>query len=181
MKYIYLSIITLLTTAFVFAQESSITGKVTNLKTGEPIPGASVYLKNNKNTITDFDGNYSFDNLSDGNYDLFISFIGFESVNEEIIVAANKNIIKNYTLEEAVLELQDVEIVGRKRTSYKPDVTYAGAKVAVDIKDVPQSIAIVNKEVIKDQGLFRLNEVTANIALLKGLQLQLLEIVHQEE
>lgn len=170
MKYTYLSIICVLITGFVCAQQSSITGTITDVKTGEPIAGVTIYLKpfkDVKGASTDFNGNYTVSNISKGNYILYAYYAyyaGYETIEEDIAINENEKIIKNYKLEEGVFELQDVEIVGRKRTSYKPDVTYAGTKVAVDVKDVPQSIAIINKEVVKDQGLFRLNEVTANVA-----------------
>ena len=167
MKHIYLSIVCLLITGFVFAQQSSIKGTITDIKTGELIIGATVYLKpfkKGKGVTTDFNGNYLLNNISKGTYILHISYIGFETIEEQITIDKKENMVKNYTIEEGLFELQDVEIVGRKRTSYKPDITYAGTKVAMDIKDIPQSIAIINKEIIKDQGLFRLNEVAVNVA-----------------
>ena len=165
MKFIYLTIIGLLLANTVFAQQASISGSITDFKTGEALPSAIISLKDYKQgSHTNFDGTYSLKNLSEGTYFLTISFIGYETTIEKVTLKKNQNIVKNYSLHEATLELQDVEIIGRKRTSYKPDVTYAGTKVAVDIKDVPQSIAIINKEILKDQGVFRLNEVTANVA-----------------
>lgn len=167
MKHIYLTFVCFLITGFVFAQQSSIKGTITDIKTGEPITDATVYLKpfkTAKGVSTDLKGNYILNNISKGTYILHISFLGFETIEEELILGENERIVKNYRLEEAIFELQDVEIVGRKRTGYRPDVTYAGTKVAMNIKDIPQSIAIINKEIIKDQGLFRLNEVVVNVA-----------------
>jgi iron complex outermembrane receptor protein len=45
-------------------------------------------------------------------------------------------------------------VVGRKETEYKNSVSFVGTKTATALKDVPQSISYVTKELILDQGLF---------------------------
>jgi outer membrane receptor protein involved in Fe transport len=68
----------------VFAQNGSITGVVTEKATNDKIPFANVaaVLKSNnasqKGTVSDKDGKFIIDNLSFGNYDVVISFIGYQ-------------------------------------------------------------------------------------------------------
>src|SRR4030042_335031 len=68
----------------VFAQSGIITGVVTDKATNDKIPFANVVsvLKSNtasqKGTVSDKDGKFSIDNLPFGNYDVVISFIGYQ-------------------------------------------------------------------------------------------------------
>ena len=68
----------------VFAQSGIITGVVTDKATNYKIPFANVVavLKSNtasqKGTVSDKDGKFSIDNLPFGNYDVVISFIGYQ-------------------------------------------------------------------------------------------------------
>jgi hypothetical protein len=63
-----------------------ITGKVVNVKTGQPVYNAHVIFTNNNGeaysplvgTATDFDGNYSFDTL--GGYYLKVTHLGYSDM-----------------------------------------------------------------------------------------------------
>ena len=61
-------------------------------------------------------------------------------------------------------ELQKVEIVGRRQISYKNDIVYSATKTAARLKDVPQSVSYVTKELIQDQGAVRTSDVVRNIS-----------------
>jgi len=55
----------LLGISFVYAQQVSIKGTVTDKRLNEPIIGASVLVENTNNgTITDIDGNFSLKNVA---------------------------------------------------------------------------------------------------------------------
>ena len=61
------------------AQSGSITGSVTDSNTNDPLPGVNVIVKNTTNgTNTDFNGNFSIDNVSSGDV-LVFSYIGYET------------------------------------------------------------------------------------------------------
>ncbi|WP_010663702.1 SusC/RagA family TonB-linked outer membrane protein [Marinilabilia salmonicolor] len=93
-------------TTLLFAQEVTVTGKVTSQSDGDPIPGVSVVQKGTTNgTITDVDGNYSL-TLPEGETIAF-SFIGMETVE----VIADQTTI-NIALKEAFTDLDEVVVVG---------------------------------------------------------------------
>ncbi len=102
--------------AVVFGQ--SIKGSVTDSQNGETLPGAYITIEGTDNgTITDFDGTYSLDNLPSGQYTLIFSFLSYESKKiSNIIVSNNKTTQVNASLDEAGVQLEDIQIVGRKRT-----------------------------------------------------------------
>ena len=143
--------------------QSTITGTVTS-EEGTPLEYAQIYLLGTtKGTTTDRDGKYMLTRVPDGEYTLEIIYIGYADFNSEISING-ADVVVDAQLINRVEQLQEVEIIGRKNTDHRPDVTFSGTRTGAKIKDVPQAISILNKEIIKDQALFRLNEVTENIA-----------------
>ena len=163
MKILYIILITLLFSP-VFAQaQTTISGKVTD-QDGAPLESASVFLQDTDfGTVSDEKGQYIIDNVADGDYTFVVTFLGYSEYRKKVS-ASGSDITINAKLVLSYEQYQVVEIIGRRFTDYKPDVTFAGTKTGLDIKDVPQSISILNKEIIADQGLFRLEEITENIA-----------------
>ncbi|MDE6685167.1 MAG: SusC/RagA family TonB-linked outer membrane protein, partial [Duncaniella sp.] len=107
------------------AQNRTVSGEVTD-ESGEPIPGATVQVKNNAAgaTVTDLDGKYSI-SIPTGNATLVFTFIGYET--EERTVGANVSTL-NITLKESSLLLDDVVVVGYGSMRRK-DLTGAVAHV----------------------------------------------------
>jgi hypothetical protein len=73
--------------------DSSITGKVVDKNTGEPLTGVSVKLPGlNLTVYSDFDGNFSFNNVFPGKYDLSASMLTYQNVKKEkFLVNKGKN------------------------------------------------------------------------------------------
>ncbi|TMM56738.1 TonB-dependent receptor [Maribacter algarum] len=95
-----------------------------------PLPGASVVVKGTTNgTQTDFDGNYSIDNVGSG-ATLVFSYIGY--ANQEIAVGGQNTI--NVVLAEDASQLEEVVVVGygtQKRANISGSVAkVGGAEVA---------------------------------------------------
>lgn len=67
------------------APTSSITGTIVDKLSGEILAGVSVKLEETDQVVfTDFDGNFSFENLSTGDYNLEVSLISYQT--SELIV-----------------------------------------------------------------------------------------------
>ncbi len=87
-------------------QSNKVTGKVST-ESGEPIPGATVYVKGTSNgTVTNVNGEYSID-VPSANQIMIFSFIGFRSQE----VAINKDVINVVMLEDAI-GLEEVVAIG---------------------------------------------------------------------
>lgn len=71
------------------AQENgSISGTVTDQKTGETLPGVNVWLENtNRGTSTDSDGQFKLDELSAGFHELVFSFVGYKKQTKTVSVS----------------------------------------------------------------------------------------------
>ncbi|HEY3390034.1 MAG TPA: carboxypeptidase-like regulatory domain-containing protein, partial [Prolixibacteraceae bacterium] len=96
-----------LTTGMAFAQQKTITGKVTD-KSGSSIPGASIVVQGTAvGTVTDGEGKYNLKVPSNSNVLLF-SFIGMKSVSETI----NNRSVINVVLEEEAIAVGEVVAIG---------------------------------------------------------------------
>lgn len=105
-----------------FAQESTITGTVTNPES-VPVAGASIVIKGTTSGVaTDFDGNYSIDASPDDV--LVFSYIGF--LGQEVSVEDQTTI--NISLDEDVAKLEEVVVVGYG-TQKREEVTSAITRV----------------------------------------------------
>jgi TonB-linked SusC/RagA family outer membrane protein len=119
------------TTMSVMAQDVSVSGKVTDAKTGG-IPGVTVTLKGStRGTNTDVEGNYQIS--VPGNATLSFSAIGYET---QDVAVGNKSVV-NVVLSEDVKALEEVVVVGYG-TVKKKDAT--GAVSALGSKDFQKGI-----------------------------------------
>lgn len=111
----------------IYAQQYSVTGKVTTTEDGSSLPGVSISIKGTTSgTITDIDGNYSI-KIDNQNATLIFAFVGMRS--QEIPVNGQTAI--DVALETDVLGVDEVVVVGYGVTK-KSLVTGAIAKMGAD-------------------------------------------------
>jgi TonB-dependent starch-binding outer membrane protein SusC len=97
----------------VFAQVGSLTGTVTDARTGDPLPGATVYVTStDQGTVTDIDGRYVIANIPTGNVEVRFTYVGFRSVTRTVAIPAGASANVNIALQEDVLGLEDVVVIG---------------------------------------------------------------------
>lgn len=108
------------------AQESRITGRVTDAQTGEALPGTTVKIEGTTTgTITDMDGNFTI-NAESGDV-LLASFVGFET---QRVTVGNQTTL-NIALEPAEKSLDEVVVMGYS-TQRKKDLTGSVSVVNVE-------------------------------------------------
>lgn len=102
----------------------------------EPILGANVEIKNQqKGTVTDFDGNFFFE-LSSSSYTLIVSYLGFDTVEKE--VSLNKNTEILIELRQSEEQLSEVLITdNRERTDIRAANVSVTSLKAETIKKIP--------------------------------------------
>ncbi len=143
----------------VFAQETgSLSGKVTDKKTGEAVPGVNIVLKGTYyGASTDLNGVFRIKNISPGTYNLEVSFIGYKSVQytgTKIEAGRTKQV--DVQLEESALTLnQDIIVIGEKplldaeetqskRTIGKDDIANAMLENITDV--ISQQAGVVKTD-----------------------------------
>ncbi len=98
--------------------QSTVTGKVSDNREGDGLPGATITVKGSSTgTTTDMDGNYSV-NVPNGSAVLVFSFIG--KTPQEI--AVNNRSVVNVTLRDDAVSLGEVVVIGYG-TQKKKDLT----------------------------------------------------------
>ena len=137
-----LAVVMSLITFTAFAQ-TTITGTVSDDMA--PLPGVSILLKGTNNgVVTDFDGNYSINNVpSDGV--LVFSFVGFKT--KEIPVNGQSEI--STVLELDVSTLDEIVVVGYG-TMKRSDLT--GSVVSVSSKAIEESVPTTIDQVLQGRA-----------------------------
>lgn len=106
----------------------SLSGKVTDKKTGEALIGATIYVPDLKTgATTDINGWYKIDHLPQRKILMQVSLAGYKTLVETVDL--NAGVTKDFQLEDAVTELNEVVITGTSR--------------AAEQKRTPSSISVV--------------------------------------
>jgi iron complex outermembrane receptor protein len=147
-----------------FAQTGALVGTVAD-PAGNPIEFVNVGLEGTtKGTITDKAGEYRIENVKTGEYTIIASSVGYGTARQSISLSPEQILEVNFRLSDDAIELQTVEITGRRSIGYRNEETYSATKTGILIKDAPLSIDFVTKELALDQAAFTLNDVVKNVA-----------------
>ncbi len=87
--------------------QSSLSGNVTDAKTGEPILFGDIVLYKNGNLITgeqtDFDGNYLISPIDTGVYEVIFKYVGYSDLKiENVLVKADKETVINGSIKAGI-------------------------------------------------------------------------------
>ncbi|WP_420319754.1 TonB-dependent receptor [Flagellimonas sp.] len=97
------------------AQKHSVQIKVLTEQEQEPLLGATVYLANlSVGATTNFDGVAILENLETGDYELTISYLGFETINSIITVPSENQMV--FYLKESTNALEEVVLQSLRST-----------------------------------------------------------------
>lgn len=88
-----------------WGQSYQVTGKIFD-HAGKTLAGAMVYIHETmQGVVSDEFGRFELKNINPGHYHLHITFIGFETIHDEIDII-NANIDKHYVMAESTLEIK---------------------------------------------------------------------------
>ena len=116
MKPLFLFIIFTTSSFWSMAQTGSLTGRIVNQKDGEPLAGATILMnvpdsyRETVGTISDGLGNFKLINLPTGNQTITVSFVGFESSTQNVVIEENKTTQIEIALQPSSLQLKDVTV-----------------------------------------------------------------------
>ena len=126
--------------------KSTFTGKITDQKTGLPLPNATIRIHDvNRDAIANENGDYKTSSIPAGNYLVEVSHIGYGTIVETITIRGNT--IKNFSLKDAVVEQEGI--------------TITGVSTATRIKLSPQPVIVLKKsELFKISSSNIINSLT---------------------
>ena len=143
---------------------AEIRGLITD-NNGNPISEATISVKGQKRAVrTKGNGYFTISDLPSGETTIVVHAIGY-ATQQRTLKLTNKSYQGiDFVLQERSDALPTVDVMGRREQSYKNSISFVGTKTATALKDVPQSINYVTKELILDQGAITVNDVVRNMS-----------------
>ncbi len=143
---------------------AEISGQITD-NNGNPISEATISVKGMKRAVrTKANGYFTFSELPSGEATIVVHAIGYAAQQRTLKLTNKSYQGVDFVLQERSDALPTVDVMGRREQSYKNSVSFVGTKTATALKDVPQSIGYVTKELVLDQGAITVNDVVKNIS-----------------
>lgn len=94
-----------------FAAKGTLSGKITETKTGNPLPSATIYISDLKTgTVADSNGHYFFRSLPSGTYLVEARNVGFKSVTRNVVISGD--VVENFELADNAVEESVVVVTG---------------------------------------------------------------------
>lgn len=151
-----LTFITLFSVINMSAQNTgSLKGTITT-EQGEPIMGASVFVKGlSIGTTSDIDGTYLLEKIPNNTYFIQVSYVGYNTITKEIVIA-NPETVHNFVLKESSYMLEGVVVTSQKREQKN--------------KDVPIAITSYGTDFLENQGTFEYDALSEYVP---GFQVQI--------
>ena len=128
------------------AQGGTVSGRVTDSKTQQPIAGASVVLAGTRwHVTTDENGQFRIAEVTPGTYTVIVSRIGYARQSQSMTVAAGQEVTVDVALGAAATELEQVVVTG----------TVAPTQV----KAVPTPVTVISASDIEAQHVRRIDQL----------------------
>ena len=143
---------------------AEIRGLITD-NNGNPISEATISVKGMKRAFrTKGNGYFTLSELPSGETTIVVHAIGYATQQRTLKLTNKSYQGVDFVMQERSDALPTVDVMGRREQSYKNSVSFVGTKTATALKDVPQSIGYVTKELVLDQGAITVNDVVKNIS-----------------
>ncbi|RKD90715.1 TonB-dependent receptor [Mangrovibacterium diazotrophicum] len=139
----------------VLAQTAHMHGTIAD-SNGNVLIGATVYFPGlEKGAVSDSKGKYEFTELPYGNQQVVVSFIGFETETQQIVVNSAE-IVHDFSLNEKAVYLDGLVVTAQKREQ--------------SIKDIPTAISSLDAKFLENNGITTLDDLSEYVP---GMQVQL--------
>lgn len=163
-------IIFLLLPIFVFGQAGKLSGKVTDLSTGEPLIGANIIvIGTSAGAATDINGEYTIHNIATGTYEVRASYIGYQSITQtNVRVNSELTTRLDFELPGEGIEVDEVVVVSERPLIQRDNTNKIRTTTGDDIdllpvRGVDNIISLTAGVVQEADGIFirggRLDEV----------------------
>jgi len=138
-----IAIVCCLLSGIAFSQSGTLKGKVTD-STGSSVEGSTIQIENTKYVaLTDNKGNYEIDNVPIGAYSVVVQIMGYNPMEEKVIVTENQTTVLNFKLLQKINQLEKVDVVrpliSAQGMGHMPEeyqgVIYSGMKTEVLVLD----------------------------------------------
>lgn len=119
-------------------QYGTVRGFVYEKETGEPVIFTNVYLfKTNYGAATDVNGYYAITRIPPGSYTLMVTYLGFDTLQMYITIAADQIITQNIYLEEKAYMLEQVQVLADREEARTETRTSVVKITPKQIRQIP--------------------------------------------
>ena len=144
-----LPLIFAMTLLFALLKGSQITGKVFQKDNKAPLLGANVIFVNDNGDqfgeSCDVEGRYKIDNVSNGNYKVIVSFIGYEDFRDDVRIDGEKVYTINAALSISPILMAKLEIISKTGNAYQ---NLPGAATIIDDQVLKKLNPIGTQEIL---------------------------------
>ena len=145
MKQLVTFLLLLLVSATAFAQRGTVTGKITDADTGDPLLSASVVLEGAATgAFTDASGMYSFE-IPAGERTIIVSYLGYKTATSKVTVVAGQAVSLDVAMETTAFQGEEVVVTASRR--------------AEKLTNAPATISVVNAQAISELPSFNVAEL----------------------
>ncbi|MBL7030140.1 MAG: SusC/RagA family TonB-linked outer membrane protein [Candidatus Marinimicrobia bacterium] len=132
--------------AFLLAQEGSVSGRVTDADTGDPLVGANVLVVGtNLGAATDVNGEYTISRVPAGAQRLNANYIGYASRSSNVDIPSGGAATGDFGLYVAALNLSEIVVTG--------------AGTAVEKSKIGNSVGVVNMSTLEDAPISNFSDI----------------------
>ncbi|MDR6197879.1 TonB-dependent receptor [Siphonobacter sp. SORGH_AS_0500] len=150
-----------------YAQSGTLKGRLVTFE-NEPLAGASLsFQPTTLGTQTDSDGHFSITGIPAGTYVLIVSNIGYRAHTQNLTIRPGKNPFLNLQLSESRQELKEV-IVSAAKSQYQVLASATSTRLEQPLLATPQSVQVVNAQVLQDRQAFTLNDIAGTFTGMKA-------------
>ncbi|KAA3658787.1 MAG: TonB-dependent receptor [Calditrichaeota bacterium] len=147
----------LLVPGFIFAQ-GNVSGTVTDAQSGDGLPGANIVVVGTTyGAAADANGDYEIENVPVGNYELRVSFIGYEIATQSVSVTAGGTANADFALEQIALISEGVMISASRARERETPVAFTNVKkemieANLGSRDIPLALDVTPSVYATQQG-----------------------------
>jgi iron complex outermembrane recepter protein len=144
---------------FIYGQTGILKGSVYSID-GKPVEFVTIKFKEIKaSAITNEKGEFTISNIQPNKYTLVASFVGFKTLEKILSIEADKTYSLSLELFENSELLKEIVVKGYVNANEK--VVSIG-KILIKPMDLPQSIAIIDRQILENQQAKTISDVLIN-------------------
>ena len=120
----------LIAVPFAFAQVGTLTGEVTDSRTGEMLVGVNIFVPDlGRGAVTNLDGQYTIENIPAGEYDVRVTYVGYTRIETSVVVSAGDN-VQNFVMRVDLIGLDEMLITGQQIERQARSLAYSVSRIS---------------------------------------------------
>ncbi|GAA4807969.1 TonB-dependent receptor [Olivibacter ginsenosidimutans] len=130
---------------------------------GQAAAFVTIAIKGLKSVRTDDAGEFSFDKIPVGVYEISASYIGLQTQQQLVQVKASQDVSLSFTLAEDAQTLQEVVVEGKRNNIFAKKESDYVARMPLKNLENPQVYSVVGQELMTEQLVTNINQALNNI------------------